>query len=460
MHVHILGICGTFMAGVAAIAKAAGHSVTGSDANVYPPMSTQLARLGIELTEGYEPSQLEPAPDVVVIGNALSRGNPAVEAVLDRGLPYTSGAEWLSRHALAGQHVIAIAGTHGKTTTASMTAWILERAGLEPGFLIGGVPGNFDVTARAGGGRYFVVEADEYDTAFFDKRAKFVHYRPKTLVLNNLEFDHADIYTDMDAILWQVHQLLRTVPGSGRVIVGGGSADIERALDMGCWTPVERFGLSDDYDWHAAFEDAGQRRFSMSRRGDEACRGQWQLTGEYNLENALAACAAAASAGVSLSDSTAALAEFSGVKRRLERTATVADVAVYDDFAHHPTAIRRTLKGMKQRHPGQRLIVALEPRSNTMRLGVHNATLAESLELADQAVVYCPDEMGSDFAQIFAGADNISVVASYDALVDQLAAAAHPGDHVIFMSNGGFGGVRETLTQRLRAPTSVPGAKA
>ncbi len=458
MHVHILGICGTFMAGVAAIAKAAGHTVTGSDANVYPPMSTQLARLGIELTEGYEPAQLEPEPDIVVIGNALSRGNPAVEAVLERGLPYTSGAEWLSRHVLAGQHVIAIAGTHGKTTTASMTAWILEHAGLEPGFLIGGVPGNFDVTARAGGGRYFVVEADEYDTAFFDKRAKFVHYRPRTLVLNNLEFDHADIYADMDAILWQVHQLLRTVPGEGRVIVNGADTEIDRALAMGCWTPVERFGIEGEHDWRASFDDAGQRRFTMAHQGEAPSRGQWQLSGTHNLENALAACAAAASAGVSLADSVAALAEFAGVKRRLERTATVADIAVYDDFAHHPTAIRRTLEGMQQRHPGQRIIVALEPRSNTMKLGVHNATLTDSLALADYAVVYCPDDLREDFVRIFTEAEHIEVVNDYDTLVAALAASARPGDHVVFMSNGGFGGVREKLTQRLR--TSAPEAGA
>ncbi|MEM9207820.1 MAG: UDP-N-acetylmuramate:L-alanyl-gamma-D-glutamyl-meso-diaminopimelate ligase [Pseudomonadota bacterium] len=455
MHVHILGICGTFMAGVAAIAKAAGHSVTGSDANVYPPMSTQLSRLGIALTEGWAPEQLNPAPDIVVIGNALSRGNPAVEAVLERGLPYTSGAEWLSRHALAGQHVIAIAGTHGKTTTASMTAWILEHAGLEPGFLIGGVPGNFDVTARAGGGRYFVVEADEYDTAFFDKRAKFVHYRPRTLVLNNLEFDHADIYADMDAILWQVHQLLRTVPAGGRIIANGADNDVERALAMGCWTPVERFGVDGSFDWQASFDDAGQRRFSLARKGAEPCRGQWQLSGTYNLENALAACAAAASAGVALSDAVAAIGAFAGVKRRLERTATVADIAVYDDFAHHPTAIRRTLEGMQQRYPGQRLVVALEPRSNTMKLGVHNQTLRASLALADRAIVYRPTDLDDDFASSLADAGNVTVVDSYDALVDVLAEDARSGDHVVFMSNGGFGGVREKLTQRLRQAATV-----
>ncbi len=432
--------------------------MTGSDANVYPPMSTQLARLGVELTEGYDPAQLEPAPDVVVIGNALSRGNPAVEAVLERGLAYTSGAEWLSGHVLAGQHVIAIAGTHGKTTTASMTAWILEHAGLEPGFLIGGVPGNFDVTARAGGGQFFVVEADEYDTAFFDKRAKFVHYRPRTLVLNNLEFDHADIYADMDAILWQVHQLLRTVPEGGRIIANGADAEIDRALSMGCWTPVERFGLAGEYEWLADFDDAGQRRFSMARRGGETCRGKWQLTGAHNLENALAACAAAASAGVSLADAVTALGEFAGVKRRLERTATVAEIAIYDDFAHHPTAIRRTLEGMQQRHPGQRIVVALEPRSNTMKLGVHNATLASSLALADHVVVHCPDELGKEFAGIFAEADNVAVVNDYEALVDSLEQTLGRGDHMIFMSNGGFGGVREKLTQRLRSSAPVADA--
>ncbi|MDX1482363.1 MAG: UDP-N-acetylmuramate:L-alanyl-gamma-D-glutamyl-meso-diaminopimelate ligase, partial [Woeseiaceae bacterium] len=292
MHIHILGICGTFMAGIAAIARGSGHRVTGSDLNVYPPMSTQLERLGIAITEGYDPRQLEPAPDVVVVGNAMSRGNPAVEAMLDRGLAYTSGPAWLADNVLAGQHVIAVAGTHGKTTTASLLAWLLDDAGLDPGFLIGGVAANFDETARPGAGRYFVVEADEYDTAFFDKRAKFVHYRPRTAILNTLEFDHADIYADLDAIVWQFHQLLRTVPASGRVIVNGSDSNLQKLIEMGCWSQVERFGLGENDGWQAAFSDAGQRRFRMRSPAGTEAAGQWKLGGEHNLENALAAVAA------------------------------------------------------------------------------------------------------------------------------------------------------------------------
>ena len=359
MHIHILGICGTFMGGVAALAKAAGHQVSGSDAAVYPPMSTQLSRLGITVCDGYEADQLEPSPDCVVIGNAISRGNAAVEAVLDRGIPYTSGPQWLSEHVLRNRHVLAVAGTHGKTTTASMLAWILEQAGHSPGFLIGGVPADFDETARYGESKYFVVEADEYDTAFFDKRAKFVHYRPKTLVLGNLEFDHADIYKDLDAILWQFHQLLRTIPKSGRIISNGTDANLKTLLDMGCWSSVESFGIGDtDEDWTAQFLDVGERRITASQRGGASAEGSWQLSGSHNLENALAAIAAAKSAGVSLQQALAALSRFKGVKRRLERTATVSDVAIYDDFAHHPTAIRRTIASLKKRFPGQRIVVA------------------------------------------------------------------------------------------------------
>jgi UDP-N-acetylmuramate: L-alanyl-gamma-D-glutamyl-meso-diaminopimelate ligase len=446
MHVHILGICGTFMAGVAALAKGAGHRVTGCDANVYPPMSTQLERMGIALIEGYDPGQLDPAPDVVVIGNAMSRGNPLVEAILDRGLAYTSGPAWLADHVLAEQHVIAVAGTHGKTTTASLVAWILEHAGLEPGFLIGGVPANFDVTARVGAGRYFVVEADEYDTAFFDKRAKFVHYKPRTLILNNLEYDHADIYKDIDAILWQVHQLLRTVPASGRIIANGGDDNIRRALEMGCWTRVETFGIGGEHEWNGEFADAGQRRFRLAH-GAEHASGSWQLSGEHNLENAIAAAAAAASAGVALDTAADALAAFGGVKRRLERTATVGDIAIYDDFAHHPTAIRRTIAGLRQRYPGQRIVVALEPRSNTMKMGVHNDTLRPSLAEADLVFVYRPPGFAQDFDDaLLDDSGRIRLVSDYDELVSALQSELGPHDRLVFMSNGGFGAVRQKLT--------------
>ena len=458
MHVHILGICGTFMAGVAALAKGAGHRVTGSDANVYPPMSTQLKNLGIDLTEGYDPAQLEPRPDYVVIGNALSRGNAAVEAVLDRGIPYISGAQWLAEHVLASRHVMAVAGTHGKTTTASMLAWILEDAGLEPGFLIGGVPSNFEVTARVGGSEYFVVEADEYDTAFFDKRAKFVHYRPRTLVMNNLEFDHADIYQDLDAILWQFHQLLRTVPASGRVLVNGGDPNLQTAIAQGCWTPVETFGLGDEYEWRGAFADAGERHIRIGHGDTAASETLWKLSGAHNLENALAAVAAAGSAGVSVARAVDALARFEGVKRRLERTATVGDIAVYDDFAHHPTAIRRTIAGLRKRHPNRRLVVALEPRSNTMKLGVHNDTLSAALSGADLIAVYRPADFDADFDAGLAGlSDKLTLHAGYDDLVAALASKLGGGDLVVFMSNGGFGAARQKLTMALQQRASAPG---
>ncbi|MDZ7645103.1 MAG: UDP-N-acetylmuramate:L-alanyl-gamma-D-glutamyl-meso-diaminopimelate ligase [Woeseiaceae bacterium] len=449
MHLHILGICGTFMGGIAALARAAGHRVTGSDANVYPPMSEQLEALGIDLHEGYDPSVLEPAPDCVVIGNALSRGNPAVEAVLDRGLPYQSGPEWLARHVLCDRHVIAVAGTHGKTTTASMLAFILEQAGQSPGFLIGGVPADFGVTARYGDSAYFVVEADEYDTAFFDKRAKFVHYGPRTAVLNNLEFDHADIYADLDAILWQFHQLVRTVPGNGRLLVNAADENLSALLRMGCWTGTERFSIDAAADWRAEFTDSAGRcaRFS---HGDEVAEIEWQLAGSHNLENAVAAVAAAASAGVGLARAATALSRFQGVKRRLEQTASVAGIRIYDDFAHHPTAIRRTIDGMRRRFPGERLVVALEPRSNTMKLGIHNDVLADALAGADEILLYRPADFddGIDGALSSLG-ERARVCTDFVSLVVALRATLKPGDHMIFMSNGGFGGVRQKLTASL-----------
>jgi UDP-N-acetylmuramate: L-alanyl-gamma-D-glutamyl-meso-diaminopimelate ligase len=451
MHIHILGICGTFMGGVAALARAAGHEVTGSDANVYPPMSTQLRDLGVDIMEGYEPQHLDRVPDYVVVGNAMSRGNPAVEAMLDRRIPYCSGPQWLAEHVLHKRHVMAVSGTHGKTTTASILAWILEDAGLTPGFLIGGIPVNFEVSARFGESDYFVVEADEYDTAFFDKRAKFVHYRPQTLIINNLEFDHADIYADMDAIHWQFHQLMRTIPSNGRVIVNANDKNTAKMLEQGCWTPVENFGLGDDSDWRASFADAGQRRIRIAYGDGESVEVAWKLGGAYNLENAVAAVAAAKSAGVTLQQAVDALSRFDGVKRRMERTATVSDVAIYDDFAHHPTAIRRTIAGLKKRFPGQRIVIALEPRSNTMKMGVHKTTLSESLHDADLIFVYRPDKLAAEFDASLGGlGKRLQLFGNYDELLASLESKLLAGDQMVFMSNGSFGATRQKLTTALQ----------
>ncbi len=455
MHIHILGICGTFMGGVAALAKAAGFQVTGCDGNVYPPMSTQLKELGIEVHEGFDAAQLDVEPDCIVVGNVMSRGTDIVEAMLDRGIRYTSGPQWLAENVLKDRNVLAVAGTHGKTTTASMLAWVLEDAGLAPGFLIGGIPANFGVSARFGASRYFVVEADEYDTAFFDKRAKFVHYRPHTLVLNNLEFDHADIYDDIDAILWQFHQLMRTVPGNGRVILNAEDDNLKRLIDMGCWTPVETFGLQPNVNWSAEFTDATERHIAVNSPEGRVGKIRWQLSGGHNLENALAAIAAAQCAGVAPDRALDSLARFDGVKRRMERTATIGDIAVYDDFAHHPTAIRRTIVAMKKRHPGKRIVVAIEPRSNTMKLGVHNDSLAESLAHADLVWMYRPADMDADFEHSLAGlGKRLRIFADYDKLVSDMSQSIVSGDRVVFMSNGGFGGARQTLTavlQRIRS---------
>jgi|TARA_B110000116_G_scaffold263031_1_gene268995 UDP-N-acetylmuramate: L-alanyl-gamma-D-glutamyl-meso-diaminopimelate ligase len=451
MHIHIIGICGTFMGGIAALARAAGHKVTGCDANVYPPMSTQLNDLGIGIIEGYDLSQLDEVPDYVVIGNAMSRGNAMVEAVLDRRIPYCSGPQWLSEHVLHKRHVLAVSGTHGKTTTASLLAWILQDAGLEPGFLIGGIPVNFDVSARFGESKFFVVEADEYDTAFFDKRAKFVHYRPQTLVINNLEFDHADIYTDLDAILWQFHQLMRTVPGKGKVIINGDDKNVARIIEQGCWSSVERFSTTQDAEWSAQFSDKGERRLSIARDSGQTAETTWKLGGEHNLQNALAAVAAAQSAGVDFARAVDALARFEGVKRRMERTATVSDIAIYDDFAHHPTAIKSTIAGVKKRYPGHRVIVALEPRSNTMKMGIHDDTLADSLAAADLVLVYRPSDSNEQFDSIFTSlGSRVTVFGDYDSLVANLCSTLKAGDQMIFMSNGGFGASRQKLTMALQ----------
>ncbi len=455
MHIHILGICGTFMGGVAALARASGHRVTGCDDGVYPPMSTQLKNLGIDIHEGFDAEQLDPAPDCVVVGNVVSRGNPAVEALLDRGIPYQSGPQWLAEHVLRGRHVIAVSGTHGKTTTAGLLAWILQDAGLEPGFLIGGIPANFGVSARDGKSEFFVVEADEYDTAFFDKRAKFVHYRPRTLILNNLEYDHADIYKDLDAILWQFHQLLRTVPRSGRVIASASDENVRAVLEMGCWTPVETFGLAKGADWLGGFGDSAERDVRMRDPAGRTAETRWRLGGRHNLENALAAVAAAKSAGVSIEAAVDALSRFEGVKRRMERTATVSDIAIYDDFAHHPTAIRRTINAMRRRYPGQRVVVAIEPRSNTMKLGIHNAELARSLQNADLIWMFRPDGMDDDFdAALEALGSKLRLFDDYDQLVSDMSTRVLAGDQVMFMSNGGFGGARQTLTAVLQRTRS------
>ena len=455
MHVHILGICGTFMGGVAALARAAGHRVTGSDQNVYPPMSDQLAALGIELIEGYEPDQLALRPDVVVVGNVMSRGNPLIEALLESDIPYTSGPEWLARHVLAKRWVLAVAGTHGKTTTSSILAWILEHAGLQPGFLIGGVPGNFGATARLGAGLHFVVEADEYDTAFFDKRAKFVHYRPRTAVLNNLEHDHADIYPDVAAIQWQFHQLLRTVPRNGLVVANAGEANVMQVIEMGCWTPVERFAAdaSAQAGWYLHAEPGSDySHFAIMEGGARACEIEWEMVGRHNAQNALAAALAARHTGVSFEVIASALRQFKGVRRRLETRGVVDGVTVYDDFAHHPTAIETTIDGLRRRVGQARLIAVLEPRSNTMKLGTHRDALAHSLARADQVWMYQGPNIQWDVAGAVAPlGDRARVVRDIDELASLLADAAQPGDHILIMSNGGFGGIHDKVLAKLRS---------
>ena len=453
MRVHILGICGTFMGGIAALARAAGFRVTGSDQNVYPPMSTQLESLGIELTQGFGAAQLAPAPDVVVVGNVMTRGQPVTEALLESELPYCSGPEWLAREVLRGRHVLAVAGTHGKTTTSSLLAWILEHAGLAPGFLIGGVPANFGVSARLGAGRCFVIEADEYDTAFFDKRAKFVHYRPRTLVLNNLEFDHADIYPDLAAIQRQFHHLVRTVPGSGRIIANATDPALAATLAMGCWSEREGFSGTPAAAAEWSARGAGDyARFEVLYRGVPQGELEWQLIGAHNMENALAAIAAARHAGVPVARALAALREFRGIARRMQLAGEVHGISVYDDFAHHPTAIATTVDGLRRRVGGARIIAVLEPRSHTMRMGVHRDTLAPSLAGADQVWLYAPADLGWDVQAVAAALGaRAEVRRDVEQLSRDLAAALRAGDHVLIMSNGGFGGLHGKLLAALRA---------
>lgn len=453
MHLHFLGICGTFMGSLALLARECGHRVTGSDAGVYPPMSTLLAEQGIAIHEGYDPAQLEPRPDWVIIGNALSRGNPAVEAVLEQDIPYTSGPQWLCEAVLQKQHVLAVSGTHGKTTTTTLLAWILECAGLEPGFLIGGVPKDFPVSARLGAGHYFVIEADEYDTAFFDKRSKFVHYRPRTLILNNLEYDHADIFPDLAAIQTQFSHLLRTVPAGGQILCRSPEPALEAVLTAGCWTPVQRFGLHDaeGTDWQAELLADDGSRFAVSHRG-ERVEIAWSLRGRHNVENALAAMAAAAAVGVSLAQSADALACCRGVARRLELRATVAGIQVYDDFAHHPTAIQTTLQGLRASAPAGRLFAVLEARSNTMKRGVHRDSLAAATRMADRALWLRVPTQDWDLAiAVGDGKGHASVCDSVEAIIDTVQREARPGDSVVIMSNGGFEGIHERLITALEA---------
>lgn len=400
MHIHILGICGTFMGGIAVLARQAGHKVTGSDTNVYPPMSTQLEQQGIALMQGYDAAHLQPAPDAVVVGNVMTRGNAAVEYVLNRGLNYTSGPQWLAENVLHERWVLAVAGTHGKTTTSSMLAWILEYAGLKPGFLIGGVPANFGVSARLGESPFFVVEADEYDTAFFDKRSKFVHYRPRTTILNNLEFDHADIFDDLDAIKKQFHHLVRTVPGEGLLVVNAEDANLADVLKKGCWTPTEKFGDHTVAEWQCANVSADGRTFDVLHQGKRVGMVEGGMLGRHNRLNALAAIAAARHAGVSVEQSIAALKEFKGVKRRMELRGEVKGIRVYDDFAHHPTAIIETLAGLRAAVGGARIWAVLEPRSNTMRMGAHKQQLAPSLAVADQVLMYQPENIDWDMQSV------------------------------------------------------------
>lgn len=455
MHIHILGICGTFMGGIAAIAKAMGHKVTGSDANVYPPMSTQLEELGIELTQGYDASQFEPAPDLVIIGNAMSRGNPAVEYVLNTNLPYTSGPQWLSEHVLQSRWVLAVSGTHGKTTTTSMLAWILEYAGLKPGFLIGGIPQNFEVSARLGDAPFFVIEADEYDTAFFDKRSKFVHYRPRTLIINNLEYDHADIFPDLAAIQRQFHHLLRMVPGNGLVLSPANVAAVDETLAMGCWSEQQRYGL----DWTTELLSKDGSAFRVSLQGETASEVlgevlgevRWDLTGQHSVDNGLMALAAARHAGVPVAVAIEALNTFIAPKRRMELKGTVADIAVYDDFAHHPTAIDTTLAGLRNKVGEKRILAVLEPRSNTMRLGVHKQALPASLKTADQVFLFEPQNSGWSLADVAAACGNKAQVSSdIAALVSLITDAAVQGDSIVIMSNGGFGGIHDKLLDALK----------
>ncbi len=457
MHTHILGICGTFMGGLAVLASELKDKVTGSDQNVYPPMSTQLNNLGIKIFQGYDDiSQLNPKPDLVVVGNVMSRGSPVIEALLNQNLPMLSGPEWLLRYVLSKRHVIAISGTHGKTTTTSMVAWILECAGLDPGFLIGGVPNDFGISARLGTGTHFVVEADEYDSAFFDKRSKFVHYRPRTLVINNIEFDHADIFPDLKAIQQQFHHLVRTVPGEGLIIYPKVDKNVEAVLQKGCWTPTVSFALSNGQneinsaEWIAANVNKEGNAFEVIFKGNSYGVLRWNLLGQHNIQNALASIAAAQTVGVDPKVAIEALSRFQGVKRRMELKGTKRGIEVYDDFAHHPTAISTTLAGLRSKVGNSRIIAVLDIRSNTMKAGYHQAELAESVNAADTVYFYQSPEVVWDVQKVWKASNKPGgVYQDIPQLLNKLTEIVRSGDQVLFMSNGGFGNIQLNLLEKL-----------
>ena len=448
MHIHILGICGTFMGGIAVIARQAGHEVTGCDSSVYPPMSTQLESHGIKLIEGYDPSQIELKPDIFVIGNVVSRGNPLMEEILNRNLQYISAPQWLSENVLKDKWVLAVSGTHGKTTTSSMLAWILEYAGMKPGFLIGGIPENFSVSARlSSDSSFFVIEADEYDTAFFDKRSKFVHLQPRTAILNNLEYDHADIFADLASIMQQFHHFVRLIPENGLIITNGREENLEEVLAKGCWTPIEKIGVDDG--WQAS--TLGNDSTDISFRGKSQGTLNWGLMGEHNRMNALAALAAAHHVGVTIETGITALTKFKNVRRRMELCGVANEITVYDDFAHHPTAIQTTLEGLRNKVNDARIIAVLEPRSNTMKMGIWQDRLAESLKAAD--LVFCyTSNLGWDVQKALEPMGSKAVSSdNLEKLIEAITVATHPGDYVLIMSNGGFGGIQKKILKSLNA---------
>jgi len=450
MHVHILGICGTFMGSVALLARDMGMTITGSDLHVYPPMSTQLEKQGISLVNGYDSSQFTPRPDLIVVGNVLSRGNPAVEYVLSEGIPYTSGPSFIADYILKDRTVIAVAGTHGKTTISSMLSWILEKAGLDAGFLIGGVPSNFGVSARLGKSSHFVIEADEYDTAFFDKRSKFVHYRPNVVILNNMEFDHADIFDDITDIQKQFHHLVRTIPGNGLIIAPADDHYIEEVLEMGAWTPISYLGSKKGWQAHPLSKDASCFAVQIG----EKMKGEvfWRQTGYHNMANGLSAIVAAEHIGIPIETSCQALASFEGVKRRMELLAEIKGVRIYDDFAHHPTAIRLTLEGLRANVGDAMIRAVIEPRSNTMKMGIHKGNLAKSTDSADQVVWFQPPDMKWSLVEEIKSSNALSSIEnSIEGIIDKMVVAAKPGDNIVIMSNGGFGGIHEKLIEALRA---------
>ncbi|MCF6203604.1 MAG: UDP-N-acetylmuramate:L-alanyl-gamma-D-glutamyl-meso-diaminopimelate ligase [Methylococcaceae bacterium] len=449
MHIHILGICGTFMGGLALIARELGYKVSGSDKNVYPPMSTQLEQEGIQLMNGYKAKNLDCKPDLVVIGNAMSRGNEEVEAVLNQGLKYISGPQWLAEHVLQNKWVLAVAGTHGKTTTSSMLAWVLEFQGFKPGFLIGGIPLNFGLSARLGGSDFFVIEADEYDSAFFDKRSKFVHYHPRTAILNNLEFDHADIFDDLNAIKKQFHHLIRTIPGGGLIIAPEKDHNISDVLHMGCWTQVTKTAINTDAPWSAQLIKIDGSQFTVLFNGKEQGIVDWSLTGEHNVYNAMAAIVAAKHIGILPVDAINALKKFKNVKRRMEIIANIKGVTIYDDFAHHPTAIEMTLDGLRKQVGTEKIVAIVEPRSNTMRMGIHTQSLAESLNKADIAIIYQPKELDWDLSELKKYNRKIEIHTTLDDIIDKLKAECSSKSHFVLMSNGSFGGIYQRLLNEI-----------